>query len=371
MIKYSYATSYTSLEELQRALLMQARHFRKLCPEVAATPLRPILLSPTKDPVIKKITPTSSDTDTLDALLGQVTILRNMRGQLTTNFPGRPQAVSAERAINALLTQVEGRADELRRKMGESARKSVSETLVRTNHALMTLLKDDLKGFNDGIAENYMFSDITPPGSANTIPAEVAFVQIKGLKDSSGYRHPAPYYIVIAKPLHERNSYYIATTTDFKTPKRLRWDSTARNNGEILKIVKALLAQEGIIGRAFTRNIPVPQSRIKFAHDNVKSTTVKGDVILVKVKDVKTIDATRDELYGQLASIVRRVDPKNRDMIRDKILRDTGVIQFVFSLPAKLRGRLIDKDTLSKLKNLLHLSESEVVRIRTALEDPE
>ena len=72
-----------------------------------------------------------------------------------------------------------------------------------------------------------------------------------------------------------------------------------------------------------------------------------------------------------MAGIVHQVDPKNRDLIRTRIERNTGVIRFVFSLPAKLRGRLVNNNVLMEIRKLLNLSDVEMQRVRTAIENPE
>lgn len=361
--------SYASLPELQRALLVQVRRFRRMHPETAAS-RGPIVLNP------GKIKPTpkakAGGLESLDALYAQVSLLRNMSAQILTNFPSDSKAAAVRKTVDGFAKQVSEQAESLRQQMAQTARKQVSTSLVRLNHSLMDLLRDDLKGSFEAIKESYLTGEVRIPKSAETTEAEISFVKIEGLRGSDGYRHQT-FYVIIAHPVAAKSKlppFFVAASPEFLVPSKIRWDATARSGNELHKVAKDLLAQDGIIGKAFTRNVPVPESRLKFAHDNVKRTSVKGDVITVWVKDAKHIDETRAALRGQLAGIVKQVDPKNRDVIRDKVERDTGVIKFVFSLPGRMRGRIVSQDVLHKIRQILPLSDDELQRIKTALENP-
>jgi hypothetical protein len=360
--------SYASLPELQRALLVQVRRYRRMNFETAAS--RTIVLNPTQ----VKAKPKRKDggPEALDALYAQVSLLKNMSAQILTSFPSDPKAGKIRAAVDAFAQSVHERAEELRRSLADDARGKVDPSLVRLNRSLIRLLRDDLKGSFEDIQESFMVSQIKAPKVPEPVEADVAFVKISGLRGSDGYRHQT-FYIIIAHPKASASKlppFLVSASPEFVVPVKLRWDSSARSGNELHKIVKDLLVQDGIIGKAFTRNVPVPESRLKFAHDNVKRTSVKGDVVTVWVKDPKQIDETRAALRGQLASIVKQVDPKNRDVIRDKVERDTGVIKFVFSLPGRLRGRIVSEDVLRKIRQLLPVSNEELQRIKTALENP-
>jgi len=336
-----------------------------------AAPKSPITLNPVSKP--KKKAAESHGLEDLDALLAQVVLLKNMAAQIITNFPGDAGAGRIRKAVESFAKQVSDRAEELRDSMTKEARHSVDSSLVRLTNSLVTLLKDDLKGSFQDVRQTYLTSKITPPKGREPVDADVAFVKIEGLRGADGYRHQT-FFLVVAHPTSSSSTlppFLIAATPEFAVPIKVRWDATARGGKELHKVAKDLLVQDGIIGRAFTRNVPVPESRIKFAHDNVKSTTVRGDVITVRVKDPKIIDDTCAELRGQLAGIVKQVDPKNKDVIRDRVQRDTGIIQFVFSLPGNVRGRLVPNNVLREIQRLLNMNDEELQRVKTALENPE
>lgn len=362
--------SYASLSELQRALLVQVRRHRKMYSETAA---RTIILNPKAQPKAKPAPSGGGGIEKLDAMYAQVSLLRNMSAQILTNFPSDTKASAVRKQVDAFAQQVFDRAEDLRRELGKDARGKVDRSLVRLNNSLIRLLEDDLKGSFDDIKELYLIGEIRPPKMSTPIEAELAFVKIEGLRGSDGYRHQT-FYVIIAHPKAAASKlppFLVSSSPDFLMPSKIRWEATARSGNELHKVAKDLLAQDGIIGRAFTRNVPVPESRIKFVHDNVKRTSVKGDVVTVQVKNPKLLDETRLALRGQLAGIVKQVDPKNRDVIRDKVERDTGTIKFVFSLPGRMRGRVVSENVLTKIKRLLPISDEELQRIKTALENPE
>jgi hypothetical protein len=362
--------AYASLDELQRGLLHHVRRFRRAYAESAAGPIT-LNAAPPK-PASGKHRPV----ETLDMLRDQVVLLKNMSAQIVVSFSDNPKADAVRRRVDDLARDIEARADALRRDLSNAARKQVARDVVSRNHALIASLRDDLGSAVKSVRETYLVADITPPGTNAAVPADVAYAVLEELRGPDGYVHPS-YFIATAHPRVKstggRNleDMYVSVGPEFRTPGRLRWDASARNPRELRKIASDLLVRDGVIGKAFTRDVPVPRSRIRFVHDNVKRTTVRGDQIEVRVKDPKTIDQTLVELRGQLAGIVRQVDPRNRDLIRYRLDRGNGVIRFVFSLPHRLRGRLVDRDVMNRLRQLLNLSETEAQRVKTALENPE
>jgi hypothetical protein len=74
------------------------------------------------------------------------------------------------------------------------------------------------------------------------------------------------------------------------------------------------------------------------------------------------------EVVMQLRSIIAANNPKNKDWIRCKPLKDLGAFRIIFSLPSRLKGRLIDNNVLQKLRQDLNLTQDEILKIKTALE---
>jgi hypothetical protein len=259
-------------------------------------------------------------------------------------------------------------------------------------------LQEDLKLKEDQIGSQFFIGLIAAPNTAEAnINAEIAYISMKNIKSVDGYANekfaiaigfPSTYTkgadaitplveTKIKKPREGEaqtttfSNIYIALLTDFKIPSKIRWDATATKTGDVKKIIHSLLESHGIVSASEKRSIPVPAESINFSHNNILKTDVKGDAIEVTVKNKNMIENTAREVYEQLSSIIAAGNPKNKDLIRTKLIRDAGVIRFVFALPARLKGRIIDNNVLQKLKSQLNLTQDEVNKIKTALEDHE
>lgn len=368
--------AYSTLDDLQRGLLHQVRRFRRALCETAAR--GPILLNPdTPDKPPRKLPKPGDDRmANLELFHDQIVLLKNMSAQIVVNFSDIPKARNVKKTVDDLIADIEAKADVLRRQMADEAKGTVENTVITRNRALIRELQTDLGKSVSEIRETYLVGKITPPHIDAQVDADVAYAVLDDLLGPDGYRHPK-YFVVTAYPIqkgvagHNIAPMYVTVTPEFRTPNRLQWAAAPKTPQELRVLAKDLLIRDGVIGKAFPRDVPVPKNKIKFAHDNIKKTVVKGDQIEVHVKDAKRIDETMVELRSQLAGIVHQVDPKNRDLIRTRIERNTGVIRFVFSLPAKLRGRLVNNNVLMEIRKLLNLSDVEMQRVRTAIENPE
>jgi hypothetical protein len=374
------AVTYASLEELQRSLLLQVRRFRKIDVATAAEDeddIQPILLSVpggAKKPP-KPVPGEPAEMQALDTMMAQVILLKNMSAQILTTFQNNPKAKPVHKLIESLIADIGKRSEALRLKMRTEANQQVSKLIKGQNHKLIDYIAAKLpKNAIGHAAESYLIGNVIPPKMTTPVAAEVAYIKITQLKDKNGYIHPE-FYIVTAHPLQpipKMPPLFVATTPHFKIPSKMRWSSMARTAEELHQVVMDLLLQDNIISSVSPRKIPVDPSALKFTHDNIKTTSIKGDDITVRVKD-KTPEAmmqTAMDVWAQLKAIVSTVDPKNRDVIRYKIDHSAGTIFFRFSLPGKLRGRMIPDDLMKRLA-MLNVDTQTLQRIKTAIEDPE
>jgi hypothetical protein len=248
----------------------------------------------------------------------------------------------------------------------------------------------------DSASLQYFVSEITPPRSSAVVNAEVIYIHLRKVRDANGYINPnlfltiafpanfteqsAPTGLLNRSQMQERKItlgkgkaipnkplIFVALSTTFKPPKSIHWDATVNSSSDLPKIIQSLLDADGVIG-AGGREIPIPEKHIVFNHNNIESTTVNNGRIVVKVVDPKKIMATEVEIRSQLQGIVRAINPANRDSIRSKVDPAKGIIRFVFSLPDRLKGRILAPSALQSLKNTLNLTDEELVRVKTALE---
>lgn len=379
---------YASLDDLQCALLVQVRRFNRACSETAAGPITLSDGGSGKSP-LKVSKKSNVSMERLELLRAQVKLLKNMSAQLLTNFGTDPKAKSLRQQVDSLVEDIVVRTNELQKGMSNEARGKINANVVRTTNALIRELQTDLSLSEDQIASQYFIGEIAPPNSSQAqIAAELAYIRLSRITGPDGYAHrniiisvafPDSYLDEVGGPaLHDttrsgnaKNHIYVSVSPEFKVPRKIRWDAQVNKPIELRKMVRSLLERDNIIGTSVDRDIPVPTENIQFAHNNIKSTEVKGNVIEVKVKNPKMIYQTERDLREQLIGIVQANNPKDRSLIRTKIMRDSGTVRFIFSLPAKLKGRIVSNEGLSKIKNILNLNDEEIRRVRTALEDHE
>lgn len=363
------ADRFTSVDGISRAVGVIRRRVDALAPrancEVAAT----ITLNPSKV-AVAPARPTKrdiTDLDRLDGLQYQAKLIGNIVGQLQTSFVGVPAAKAVIKAAQTLAKDIEDRSNKLHRKLAESARKRVSRSLVMANHRVAQILHEDFRGRFARIDESYLLSKVRSPEGAD-VNAEVAYVRVTDLKGDDGSVHPFM-YIFLARPERDaKDKFWVATTTEYRVPGKVAWERSAKTN-EVKQIVLSLLAEDSVVGKAFPRDIPIPSDQVTFVHDNVKSVTAANGVIRVTVKNRKQLTATRNALRKQLTSIVARVDPRNRDVIRDSIETDKGAIKFVFSLSKSQRKRVLGKDVVARLGNMLNVSPEVLQRVKSVIEE--
>ena len=366
-----------NLDELNRAIQVQRRRLDAIVPRSAlvAETAAIISLSPTATPkpTAKPTRREVTDLDRLDALQSQSILVANIAGQLRTDFVGVRLATNAIKAVQALQADVDARMQALRRKLTDAARdsKRISRGLVQANHSIHVLVADDFKGRFSRVVEGYLLSPVNAPANGGVVDAEVGYTLVKELKGDDGNTSPE-LWIVTARPAKgSGDKFWVATVTEFRVPQKIRWERTAKSGPELLQVVRDLLAQDGVIGKAFPRDVPLQSDQLKFVHDNVRSARIEGGAIVVQVINRKRLQETRVALRSQLAGLVRSADPKNRDVVRDSLQKDKGTIRYVFTLPKNMRGRIVSAEKLSQIGNMLSLSPADVQRVKSAIEDAE
>ena len=366
-----------NLDELNRAIQVQRRRLDAIAPrssleETAAT----ITLNPSRvppKPVAKATRREVSDLDRLDALQSQSILVANIAVQLKTDFVGQRLAVNAVKAVQALQADVDGRMQALRRKLTDAARdsKRISRGLVQANHSVHALVAADFKGRYAKVVEGYLLSPVRIPGVDGAVDAEVGYTLVKEFKGDDGNTNPE-LWIVTARPTKGAgDKFWVATVTSFKVPEKIRWERSAKSGVELTKVVRDLLAEDGVIGKAFPREVPLTPDQLKFVHDNVRSSRIEGGAIVVQVINRKRLQETRLALRSQLAGLVRSANAKNRDVIRDSAQQDKGTIRFVFTLPKSMHGRIVSKEKLTQIGNMLSLTPADLKRVQSAIEDAE
>jgi hypothetical protein len=366
-------TSFSTFAEIERGYLHQIRRFRKACVEIETA--GPIVLNAPTGPTPRNATSTPDpDQARLELLKDQLILLRNMSAQVMLNFPGEPQAAKLRQNMDALIKSIDEKSQELRRTVGAKARKAVDPTVVRTNHLLMKMLEEDLAKNVKGMVEMYMQGQVNLPGMRGvTVDADVAYIRMTDVKGVDGFVHPS-YYVVTCHPTDQSGKFspmYVSVSPDWRTPVKMTWMSKCKDSKQLRLLVSDLLNNEHVLGKAFERDLPIPAKAVKFVHDNIVRTTVNNGKISVQVKNKDRIEETRNALRGQLGAIVRQIDPRNRDVIRDRVEAKRGMIYMTFSLPGHLRGNVVDNNSLTKIQQLLNLDPSTLQRVKTALEDPE
>ena len=365
---------YASLADIQQALLVQIRRFRRAYAESAGV----TVIGPAKGGGRGTGAAIPSEADAqlerLALLHDQIVLLKSMEGQLLSNSPGDPKAKAAGKQVATLIDDIDRRAKALHRAMSQTAQGAGIGTNVKSETALLVEALKKQLGKNAGAIKTSFLSGTVSSPAGEPTPADIAYVRISELKGADGYMHPH-FFLMTAYPRTTKDAkgkdvapMFVSTSPEFKVPKKIRWLGTAHKVTELVALMLHLLTEDGIICRSFTRDIPVDKKHINFAHDNIEKTTVVNNTILVKVKNVDELNATANALRDQLQSIVMQHDPKNRDVIRYKPNPSRGTVQFIFSLPGKLRGRLINKDKLTEIRKLLNLTNEEVQRMKTALE---
>jgi hypothetical protein len=327
-----------------------------------------------------------------------------MMGQLRSKFAADPKAKELHAQVHDLAADIADKANGLQKQLHTNDRAKINTNVVRAANDLAKELAAEYRLKPDQIAVNFLIGMIAPPGGSEAnVAAEIAYVRIKKLKNADGYSYEN-FYIMLGFPSHyigntgvkapslvdrktgsknvdsEGNKLrdfsvksvgkiFIAQSSKFKIPAKIRWDATANKPADMRQIVHDMLVRDGIVGSSVKRELPAPAEHFNLVHNNIASTTVKGDMIEVRVKDVRLVDQTSVDLLQQVKAIVAASNPKNKDIIRTKVQHDSGIIRFIFTLPARLKGRLLSRDQLLKLKNVLDLSDAEVKKIQTALED--
>lgn len=359
---------YATLDELRRAFSMQLKSMAKLHKETSAV----ISLTAPAPAPKKPLKGNPTNVDKLEILINQIRILQNMLTQLRTTFAGEPRVDAITKAIEKYRNVVQGNAAALQKVIAEKSKTQISRRLKLLNTALAQYIDTSFKKQYQAVKESFMVATINADKSSianvQEVKAEISYLKIIDLVGTDGYTYPE-FYIVLAIP-EGKDNVLIATLTEYRIPKKIRWEATAKNPDEVKKLVPTLLVQDGLLGKAYPRDVPIPKDYIKFGHPQIKDVKVDKGVITITVKTKKIIEQTRQELRRDLTSIVRNYDPKNRDIIKDQVDKSKGTIKFVFALPSRLKGRLIPKDDLAKIQKLLSLDPQEVQRIRTALEDP-
>ena len=384
---------YASIDDLRRALLIQVRRFNKACSELAADDdENTISLTGGGGRRLssKKITPEmkqgDADLQRLDLLYAQIRLLSSMSGQLLTQFGTDKQALTLRKQVEALKTTIRKKMVELQRQVSDEASGKINSIVKRRAGDLVRELTADLKLKPTQLSVQYFTGTIKAPGSGEAnIFAEAFYVRLRNLTDPEGNRQQN-FYITVAFPREyidkgktpvvknaKLAEMYLAINEKFTILPKLRWEATPKTPQELKVMVKSFLERNGIIGVSEKRDIPIPKDKITFIHDNIAGHTVKGNVIEVKVKDINEINATADEIREQLYSIVQAYDPKNRDLVLVKPVKTAAgpVIRLIFSLPAKMKGRVLSTNLLQEIKRVANLSDVEVQRVKTALEDHE
>ncbi len=365
---------YASLDDLQQALLVQMRRFRRACSEIAATVT---ILSPSRE------TPRSrpgsdKNLDQLELLHDQVTLLKNMALQLLVNFPGDRRAESVRKQVESLTSGIEQRANDLRGKMSEAAQGGgVDRKVVLRNAALAKKFKEDYGASVQDVFPSYLTGTISLPQSGGDCEADLAYLRLDELRGDDGYAHPH-YYVVTAHPRATRDAngrpvpdMLISVSPEFKVPRKIRWRAKASENKDLRPPGTHLRAGDGVISRQSSRAIPVPRDAIRLVHDNIARTSVRGNVVTVFVKNVDDLEGTLYAAREQLRAIVRKYDPKNRDQPLSKINRDRGSFDLILGAPARMKGRTYPNEVLTRIQRMLHVTPQDLQRIKTALEDPE
>jgi ribosomal protein S8E len=402
--------NYASLTDLQRSLLLQIRRFNKACAEIAA--MNVISLGPLKSSkVIKVKRQNTKSMEQLELLRNQLRLLRNMRGQLFTSFSNDPKAEKVRQQIEDLIAGISERLNSLQQGMSDEVSEQINPGVRKVTNAVVKELQTDLKLKDEQIGTQIFIGLIAAPGKMEAnINAEIAYIFLKGIKTADGYTSEnmvaaigfpgsfakgaeeddplaekpnvksgkAPNSLVDIKNRKHRtgeldqtkmSKIYIALLTGFKIPSKIRWDANVNTTGDVKKVIHDLLTRHGVISLGENRTLPIPKESINFSHNNIKSTSVRGNAVEVKVNDIKTINATADELRMQLKSIIAALNPNNKDLIRTRVLQDAGIIRFVFSLPFNLKGRMIDNNMLERLRKTLNLLPEDLNRVRSALEN--
>lgn len=386
--------SYTSIDDLQRGLLTQMRRFNGACAEIAASNTTVVSLGPASKKDQPKPVAFSDKMDNdlgqLELMRAQVVLLKSMIGQLKTKFVGNPRAAIIQKSVDGLVDDIEHKAESFRKALGADAKEKMDPSVERINRSLMNDLDADLtvehvRGF-------YLLGGICEPGSTTpTLNAEVAYIRLENLTDSEGYKNPH-YFIMLGFPRgvkvggkdkqkyaaneeREKQDIFVAVSHEFKVPAKIRWESTVQSTGDLKKVARNMLIRDGLISQGTKRSIPIPGEKVTFNHANIKKTTVlnDGSVIQVSLKDTKNMEQDATELFAQLKALVSADNPRNKDVLRYKIDRSAGNIKFIFSLPGRLKGRMLPatQEKLIRLKNELNLTDKEVTLIRTAIEDHE
>jgi hypothetical protein len=417
-----YATqpsSYASLGDLHKALLTQMRRYNRACRELAG-PAKVMTLTPTGTRPSKPIKVTRRDNQDLDKhelLRAQIILLGNMEGQLRNQFGNNPKARAILKQVQDLKRDIDAGQQQAFKNITDEGRLRVNTEIVRAANAAARELISELKLKPESVETKFIVADIMPKGATEPVAnAEVSYIRLTGLKDGSGYEYPQM-WVVIAYPagykpgihgdymgdtrtkkvlmenpmlrphsgigpapgkevkttVQGKRHIYVAVTPDFRIPRQMRWDAAVTTPKEIRSVVRELLAQGNVIGTTTEREVPIPHDKVAFSHSAVLNTTVRGNTIEVRIKDPAKAESIRDALHAELLTLIRNINPKNHDVIRSRIERDKGgaVIRFVFTLPGNLRGRIIPNDMWIKIKRELNLSELDLKRIKTALEDHE
>ncbi len=308
----------------------------------------------------------------LEQLHQQAISIGDVSGQIKANFPNEKGADSLLSTLDKMLTTVKKRIDDTRADVSKKALTKVDAALLPLLNKVEDHLETQFKNRVGNVGSSVLLGPTTIFKGTDLVNTSVGYIKLVDLHGTDGFIHPLTYVFIGIPDLEgNKETYYAATSTEFKTPKQIRWEAAVSNKNDLLTVVNDLLIQDGLISKAFARNLPIPKDAVKLAHDAIAKTRVDESSITVWIKPKYDIDVVRNELFKQLLILVRQIDPKNKDVLRYVSNPNTRSIKFVFTLPKRLTGRIVPDTLLIRIARLIGESDPAVMqRIRTALEDP-